>query len=53
MDYLNFLYTELNDSKNWIVDITGQPDLFLSLPFGDGAYNEDIINTENIADTWE
>lgn len=44
-DYLNFLYTELGDSKNWIVDFTGQADIFLSLPFGDGAYNEDIINT--------
>lgn len=44
-DYLNFLYTELADSKNWIVDITGRPDIFLSLPFGDGAYNADIIQT--------
>jgi peptidoglycan/xylan/chitin deacetylase (PgdA/CDA1 family) len=44
-DYLNFLYTELSDSKNWIVDITGRTDIFLSLPFGDGAYNKDIIHT--------
>jgi peptidoglycan/xylan/chitin deacetylase (PgdA/CDA1 family) len=44
-DYLNFLSTELADSKNWIVDITGQTNIFLSLPFGDGAYNDDIIST--------
>jgi hypothetical protein len=43
-EYLNFLNTELNDSKTWIVDITGQPDIFLALPYGDGANNEDIIN---------
>ena len=44
-DYLNFLNTELADSKNWIVDFTGQTNIFLSLPFGDGANNNDIINT--------
>lgn len=44
-EYLNFLNTELADSKNWIVDFTGQTNIFLSLPFGDGAYNNDIINT--------
>ncbi len=44
-DYLNFLFTELADSKNWIIDITGQENIFLSLPFGDGANNIDIINT--------
>lgn len=44
-DYLNFLNTELGDSKNWITDITGQTSIFLSLPFGDGANNQDIINT--------
>lgn len=44
-DYLNFLNTELGDSKNWIVDITGQSGIFLSLPYGDGANNQDIINT--------
>lgn len=42
-DYLDFLDIELGDSKNWIVDVTGQTDIFLSLPFGDGAYNSDII----------
>jgi peptidoglycan/xylan/chitin deacetylase (PgdA/CDA1 family) len=42
--YLEFLRTELNDSKNWIVDVTGQPDIFISLPYGDGANNQDIIN---------
>jgi peptidoglycan/xylan/chitin deacetylase (PgdA/CDA1 family) len=42
-DYMNFLNTELADSKTWIVDITGQSNIFLSLPFGDGANNEDII----------
>ncbi len=44
-DYLNFLHTELSDSKNWITDITGQARIFLSLPYGDGAHNQDIINT--------
>jgi peptidoglycan/xylan/chitin deacetylase (PgdA/CDA1 family) len=44
-EYLNFLHTELNDSRNWIVDITGQTSIFLSLPYGDGANNQDIINT--------
>ena len=44
-DYLNFLYNELADSKNWIVDVTGQTDIFLSLPFGDGAYSDVIIYT--------
>jgi peptidoglycan/xylan/chitin deacetylase (PgdA/CDA1 family) len=43
--YLNFLNTELEDSKNWIVDVTGQQNIFLSLPFGDGANNQDIIQT--------
>jgi len=44
-EYLNFLNTELGDSKNWITDITGQNTIFLSLPYGDGADNQDIINT--------
>jgi peptidoglycan/xylan/chitin deacetylase (PgdA/CDA1 family) len=44
-DYLNFLKTELGDSKTWITDITGQTSIFLSLPFGDGVNNQDIINT--------
>jgi len=44
-DYLNFLNTELEDSKNWITDVTGQTNIFLSLPFGDGANNSDIIQT--------
>jgi peptidoglycan/xylan/chitin deacetylase (PgdA/CDA1 family) len=44
-DYLDFLYTELEDSRAWIVDITGQSDIFLALPYGDGANNIDIINT--------
>jgi peptidoglycan/xylan/chitin deacetylase (PgdA/CDA1 family) len=44
-DYLDFLYTELEDSRVWIVDITGQSDIFLALPYGDGANNIDIINT--------
>lgn len=43
-DYMNFLNTELADSKTWITDITGQSSIFLSLPYGDGANNEDIIN---------
>ena len=43
-EYLAFLRTELNDSKNWIVDVTGQTEIFLSLPYGDGANNQDIIN---------
>lgn len=42
-DYLDFLDIELGDSREWIVDVTGQSDIFLSLPFGDGAYNSDII----------
>jgi peptidoglycan/xylan/chitin deacetylase (PgdA/CDA1 family) len=44
-EYLNFLYAELNDSRTWIVDITQQASIFLSLPYGDGANNQDIINT--------
>lgn len=44
-EYLDFLNIELGDSKIWITDITGQTDIFLALPFGDGAYNEDIIQT--------
>lgn len=43
-DYLNFLDIELGDSRDWIVDVTGQTDIFLSLPYGDGAYNIDIIH---------
>jgi peptidoglycan/xylan/chitin deacetylase (PgdA/CDA1 family) len=43
-DYLDFLNTELGDSKIWITDITGQPTMFLALPYGDGANNQDIIN---------
>jgi peptidoglycan/xylan/chitin deacetylase (PgdA/CDA1 family) len=43
-DYLNFLNKELGDSKNWITDVTGQNSIFLSLPYGDGFNNEDIIN---------
>jgi len=44
-DYLNFLNTELRDSRTWIVDVTGQTNIFLSLPYGDGANNQDIIST--------
>jgi peptidoglycan/xylan/chitin deacetylase (PgdA/CDA1 family) len=44
-DYLNFLNTELRDSRTWIVDVTGQTNIFLSLPYGDGANNLDIINS--------
>jgi peptidoglycan/xylan/chitin deacetylase (PgdA/CDA1 family) len=43
-DYLNFLDTELKDSKTWITDVTGQTNIFLALPYGDGANNQDIIN---------
>lgn len=43
-EYLDFLYTELEDSRVWIIDITGQSDIFLALPYGDGANNVDIIN---------
>lgn len=42
-EYLDFLDIELGDSREWIVDVTGQSGIFLSLPFGDGAYNRDII----------
>lgn len=42
-EYIDFLNIELGDSKNWISDITGQSDIFLALPYGDGAYNSDII----------
>ena len=41
---LNSCNTELGDSKNRIADVTGQPDIFISLPYGDGANNQDIIN---------
>jgi peptidoglycan/xylan/chitin deacetylase (PgdA/CDA1 family) len=43
-DYMNFLNTELGDSKNWITDITSQENIYISLPFGDGAGNADIIS---------
>ena len=42
-EYIDFLDVELGDSREWIVDVTGQDTIFLSLPFGDGAYNADII----------
>lgn len=42
-EYIDFLNIELGDSKEWIVDITRQSDIFLSLPYGDGAYNSAII----------
>ncbi len=44
-DYMTFLNTELGDSKTWITDITGQDTIFLSLPYGNGANNQDIIET--------
>lgn len=44
-EYMDFLNIELGDSKHWIVDISAQPDIFLALPYGDGAYNQDIINS--------
>jgi peptidoglycan/xylan/chitin deacetylase (PgdA/CDA1 family) len=44
-DYMTFLNTELGDSKTWITDVTGQDTIFLSLPYGDGANNADIIET--------
>jgi peptidoglycan/xylan/chitin deacetylase (PgdA/CDA1 family) len=43
-DWLNFLNTELGDSGTWITDVTGQATIFMSLPYGDGVNNEDIIN---------
>ena len=42
--WLDFLNTELGDSKNWITDVTGQTTIFISLPYGDGVNNIDIIN---------
>ena len=44
-DYLDFLDRQLGESKEWIVDITDQPDIFLALPYGDGANNNDIIDS--------
>ena len=44
-DYMKFLNTELGDSKTWITDVTKQDTIFLSLPYGDGANNADIIET--------
>ena len=44
-DYMAFLNTELGDSKTWITDVNGQDTIFLSLPYGDGANNQDIIET--------
>ncbi len=44
-DYLAFLNAELGDSKEWIVDVTGQEHIFLALPYGDGAENPHIIET--------
>jgi hypothetical protein len=40
-----FLNTELGDSKTWITDITGQDTIFMSLPYGNGANNADIIGS--------
>ena len=42
-DYLNFLNTELKDSKDRITAVTGQNNIFFSLPYGDGVNNTDII----------
>ncbi len=41
----NFLNLQLGESRDWIVDITQQPSLFLALPYGDGAGDSTIIAT--------
>lgn len=48
-EYMDFLHTELADSKLWITDVTGQDGIFISLPYGDGAHNADIISTAQMA----
>ncbi|WP_235183062.1 polysaccharide deacetylase family protein [Schleiferia thermophila] len=44
-DYQTFLDEEIGESRDWILDVTGQNKLFLALPFGDGANNKKIIDT--------
>lgn len=43
--YQNFLNLQLGESRNWIVDVTQQPSMFLALPYGDGAGDTAITNT--------
>ena len=43
-DYLKFLNMELNQSRKAIEKHTDQQEMFLSLPYGAGAYDADIIN---------
>ena len=42
--YLKFLNMELNQSRKALEKHTNQKELFLSLPYGAGAYDADIIN---------
>jgi peptidoglycan/xylan/chitin deacetylase (PgdA/CDA1 family) len=41
----NFLDLQLGEAHDWIVDVTHQQELFLALPYGDGAGDSTIINT--------
>lgn len=43
--YQASLNAELGDSKNWIQTVTGQPTMWLALPYGDGANDSLIIQT--------
>ncbi|MEN6492437.1 MAG: polysaccharide deacetylase family protein [Rectinema sp.] len=41
-DYIMFLNMELNQSKNAILQHVNQTDIFLALPYGDGAYEQEV-----------
>jgi len=42
-DYIMFLNMELNQSKNAILEHVNQTNIFLALPYGDGAYEEEVL----------
>lgn len=44
-DYQNWLKDELGNSKNSIQSTTGQPNMWLALPYGNGANNPLVIST--------
>lgn len=43
--YLNSLDYEIGESKNTIQDVTAQSSMWLALPYGNGAYNPQLIKT--------
>jgi len=42
-DYIMFLNMEMNQSKNAILEHVNQSDIFLALPYGDGAYEREVM----------